>query len=141
MEQQSPKAVKVYADGGSRGNPGPSASGFVVLDMNDKVLFRKGVYLGITTNNQAEYRSIKFGLETAKQMGCEQVTVFMDSQLAIRQINGIYRVKNKDIKPVYDEVMTLAKQFNKISFTHVPRELNKLADREVNKALDAEAKR
>lgn len=133
------KQVKLFADGGSRGNPGPSASGFVVLTMDDKVLFEAGVYLGITTNNQAEYQALRFGLEQAKKMGAVEVAAYMDSLLVINQMKGIFKVKNRDLWPIHESIKELASHFKKVTYTHVPRELNKLADAEVNKTLDLEA--
>jgi ribonuclease HI/pterin-4a-carbinolamine dehydratase len=132
------KEIKLYADGGSRGNPGPSASGYVLLDMNDTIIFKSGVYLGITTNNQAEYQALKFGLEEAKKLGVREVNVYMDSLLVINQMKGIFKVKNRDLWPIHEAIKELAKQFKKVVYTHVPRELNKLADAEVNTTLDAE---
>lgn len=134
-----PKEIKMFADGGSRGNPGPSASGYVLLNMEDEVLVERGVYLGITTNNQAEYQALRFGLEDAFKRGVREITVYMDSLLVVNQMKGIFKVKNRDLWPIYAAITEQAKQFKKISFTHVPRELNKLADAEVNKTLDAEA--
>lgn len=131
-------AVKVFADGGSRGNPGPSASGYVLLDMNDTVLIDKGIYLGITTNNQAEYQALKFALEEARKMHVRRVDVYMDSLLVINQMKGIFKVKNRDLWPIHEAAKRLASGFEHISFTQVPRELNKLADRAVNRALDEE---
>lgn len=131
-------AVKLYGDGGSRGNPGPSASGFVLLDKDDNIIFKKGVYLGITTNNQAEYLSLKFGLEEAKKLGAREVDVFMDSMLVVNQMKGIFKVKNRDLWPIYESIKDMLGDFKKVTFTHVPRELNKLADAEVNTTLDAE---
>jgi len=130
--------VKLFADGGSRGNPGPSSSGFVILDMNDKVLVDKGVYLGITTNNQAEYTALKLGLEEAHKMGIQEVEIYMDSLLVINQMNGIFKIRNRDLWPIHDAIKTLAKQFKHVSFSHVPREFNKLADAAVNRATDEE---
>ncbi|HSW37334.1 MAG TPA: 4a-hydroxytetrahydrobiopterin dehydratase [Candidatus Saccharimonadales bacterium] len=130
--------VKMFADGGSRGNPGPSASGLVVLDMNDKVLVEKGVYLGVTTNNQAEYTALKLGLEEAHRMGAKEVEVYMDSLLVVNQMKGIFKIRNRDLWPIHDAIKQLATQFKRINYQHVPRELNKLADAAVNKALDKE---
>ncbi len=129
--------VKMYSDGGSRGNPGPSAGGFVVLDMEDRVLFENGKYLGITTNNQAEYHSLKGGLEAALQMGARTVHVYMDSLLVINQMKGIFKVKNKDLWPIHEAIKQLVPKFEQVTFAHVPRELNKLADAMVNQTLDA----
>ncbi len=131
-----PEKVKVFADGGSRGNPGPSASGFVVLDMEDTVLVDKGVYLGITTNNQAEYTALKLALEECQRMGVKEIQVYLDSLLVVNQMNGIYKVRNRDLWPIHDAIKTLAKHFKHVSFSHVPREFNKLADSAVNRALD-----
>lgn len=130
--------VKLYADGGSRGNPGQSASGYVLLDEQDVVLKKSGVYLGITTNNQAEYQALKFGLEEAQKMGAQEVDVYMDSLLVVNQMRGIFKVKNRDLWPVHESVKELVGHFHKVNFTHVPRELNRLADQEVNETLDAE---
>lgn len=133
-----PKEVKLYGDGGSRGNPGPSAYGFAILDMNDNVLFKKGQYIGVTTNNQAEYKAVLFGLEEAKKQGVKKIEVYLDSQLVVNQMNGSYKVRNQDLLPIYSSIKGLLKDFENISFTHVPRELNKLADSMVNEALDAQ---
>lgn len=128
--------VKLYADGGSRGNPGPSASGFVLLDGEDKILLDEGVYLGITTNNQAEYTALKLGLEAAKDRNINEVDVYMDSLLVINQMKGTFKVRNRDLWPIHSAITDLTKHFKRVSFTHVPRELNKLADAAVNRALD-----
>lgn len=135
--EQLPSEVKLYGDGGSRGNPGPSAGGFVVLDMNDNVLRESSKYLGITTNNQAEYHSLKGGLELCAKEGVHVVHVHMDSLLVVNQMKGIFKVKNRDLWPIYEAVKKLLPRFKEVTFTHVPRELNRLADAEVNKALDA----
>ena len=132
------KQIKLYADGGSRGNPGPSASGFVLMDMNDSIIFKSGVYLGITTNNQAEYQALKYGLEEAEKLGAREVDVYLDSLLVINQMKGIFKVKNRDLWPIYEAIKEIVSRFKKVRFTHVPRELNKLADAEVNEVLDAE---
>ncbi len=130
--------IKLFSDGGSRGNPGPSASGYVLLDENETVILKSGVYLGITTNNQAEYQSLKFGLEQARKLGAREVEVYMDSLLVINQMKGVFKVKNRDLWPIHEAIKELAKSFKKVTYSHVPRELNKLADAEVNQTLDAE---
>ncbi len=132
------KKIKLYADGGSRGNPGPSASGYVLLDEADKILEDKGVYLGITTNNQAEYTALKLGLEEAKKRQISNIDVYMDSLLVINQMRGSFKVRNRDLWPIHAAIKDLVKDFKHITFTHVPRELNKLADAAVNRALDEE---
>jgi|GEM_PF-599308 len=127
--------LQFFTDGGSRGNPGPSASGIVILDMNDNVVEEFGVFLGITTNNQAEYLAIKFALEAIAKYKPTRVHSKMDSELACKQLNGIYRVKNVDLQPIYAQIKELSKQYD-ITFEHVYREFNKLADRQVNLAID-----
>jgi ribonuclease HI len=141
IKQEELKSIKMFSDGGSRGNPGPSASGYVLMTLSGEIIKREGIYLGITTNNQAEYKSLKFGLEHAKKIGAREVAVNMDSQLAIRQMNGIYKIKNPGLVPIYKAIKSLEAGFDKVTYNHVPREQNKLADAEVNKCLDLEALR
>lgn len=135
------KEVNLYADGGSRGNPGPSASGFIIETMDGRIIVKKGIYLGVTTNNQAEYQALKLGFEEALGMGIRTVHVYMDSLLVINQMLGIFKVKNRDLWPIHDSIKDLRRSFHEVTFTHVPRELNKLADAAVNEALDAAAAR
>jgi ribonuclease HI len=132
-----PSSVKLYADGGSRGNPGPSAAGFVVTDMQDAVLHIDNKYLGITTNNQAEYHAVLAGMEWCRAKGVQEIHIYLDSLLVVNQMKGIFKVKNRDLWSLYESSLVISKEFRKITFSHIPRELNKLADQEVNKALDA----
>lgn len=132
--------VKLYADGGSRGNPGHSASGYVIYDLNNNVIKKQGIYLGITTNNQAEYNALKLGLEDALRLGAKTVQVYMDSLLVINQMKGVFKIRNRDLWPINDAIQTTCQHFLKVTFTHVPRELNKAADAMVNEALDAHLK-
>lgn len=132
---QSDKVI-IYADGGSRGNPGPSACGFVIYDDNHNVLVNRGIYLGVTTNNQAEYTALKQALEEAHSLGAQAVHVYMDSMLVINQMRGIFKVKNRDLWPIHDAVKQLCTGFQKVDFTQVPRESNRMADAAVNAALD-----
>lgn len=131
--------VIVYSDGGSRGNPGPSASGFVVMNKREEVLHQGGAYLGIATNNQAEYHGVRLGLEKALEMGVRSVDFRMDSLLVVNQLNGIYKIKNQDLWPIYEKIKELAGKFDRVQFSHVRREFNQLADGMVNKILDAHA--
>jgi len=130
------KEIKLYADGGSRGNPGPSASGYVLLDMNDNIILEGGVYLGVTTNNQAEYKALKFALQDAQKLQARTIHVFMDSLLVVNQLTGKFKIRNRDLWPIHDDIKQLAKTFKQVNYTHVPREYNKLADGMVNKTLD-----
>ncbi len=130
------KEIKMFADGGSRGNPGPSASGYVLLDMDDQVIYKGGLYLGVTTNNQAEYQAVKLGLEEAHKRGAREVHVFLDSLLVVNQMKGIFKIRNRDLWPIHQAIKEKIKEFKKVNFTHVPREFNKLADGMVNEILD-----
>ncbi len=128
--------AKIYTDGGSRGNPGSSACAFVICKMDDTVVEKSGEYLGMATNNQAEYFGFLKGLERARELGINKITLFSDSQLVVSQLNGAYKVKNQELLPIYQDTKLVADSFEKISFVHVPRELNKTADAEVNRILD-----
>jgi ribonuclease HI len=129
--------VKLYADGGSRGNPGPSASAFVLFDEANRIIAKDGSYIGFSTNNQAEYRAILQGLNCAKQINVKAVHVYMDSLLVINQMKGTFKIKNPDLLKIYKAVQSLIKNFEKVDFFHIPREMNKIADEQVNKILDA----
>ena len=130
--------LKIFSDGGSRGNPGPSASGYVITTTDDTLLEEGGEYLGITTNNQAEYQAVKLALESAAKYKPQEVEMYMDSMLVVNQLNGIYKVKSRELWPVYDSIKQLAATFPKVTFQHVYREANTLADGMVNKILDAQ---
>lgn len=133
--------VRIYTDGGSRGNPGPAGSGAVIKELHgDKegeILARVSRYLGKDTNNQAEYTAIIIGLERARTIGATEVDMVMDSELAVKQLNGIYKVKNPEIAKRFVEVHNLIQDFRKVTFRHVRREYNKEADALVNECIDA----
>lgn len=130
------KEVLIYSDGGSRGNPGPSASGFVILGHNDQVLYEGGEYLGITTNNQAEYQAVRLALKKALELGARVVKFRMDSLLIVNQMVGLYQIRNRELWPIYANIQELIKKFDNVTFHHVRREFNKDADALVNKILD-----
>lgn len=130
--------VIIYSDGGSRGNPGPSASGFVIMNAHEEVIHQGGMYLGVTTNNQAEYHGVRLGLEKAGELGAKTVDFRMDSLLVVNQLNGVYKIKNRDLWPISERIRELASGFEKVTFSHVRREFNQLADGMVNKILDAQ---
>ncbi|MEW6610571.1 MAG: reverse transcriptase-like protein [Patescibacteria group bacterium] len=131
----------IYTDGGARGNPGPAAIGYVVFVIKKgetlHELMRKGEAIGIATNNQAEYRALIAALEYILTLHPDALEVRLDSELVGKQLRGEYRVKDKDLKPLYAQVTKLAQRVAHMTYTIIPRELNKDADREVNKALDA----
>jgi phosphoribosylglycinamide formyltransferase-1 len=128
--------VTIYTDGGSRGNPGPAAAGFTLADSCGTQLQAKGFFLGKATNNIAEYTGFLKALEAAKQAGAEQLTVFSDSQLLVRQINGQYKVKSENIWPLFQKAVNLLSGFTSWQVQHIPREQNQRADKLVNQALD-----
>ena len=128
--------VDVFSDGGSRGNPGKSASGYVILTTDETVLETGGEYLGIATNNQAEYQAVRLALEQAKKYSPLAVRFFIDSELVVKQLNGEYKIKNNNLWPIYEAIKKLMKEFPSVTFTHVRREQNTLADKEVNRILD-----
>jgi|ERR1700683_818059 len=127
--------LKFFTDGGSRGNPGPSASGVVILTMDDEIIEQFGLYLGHGTNNVAEWTAVKLALEAIEKYHPKRVHAFMDSELVCKQLNGQYRVKHPDLQPLYAAVVELAKRYN-ITYQHVYRASNKLADAQVNIAID-----
>jgi len=130
------KKYIIHSDGGARGNPGPAAIGAVIKDEQGLEIQYISQKIGETTNNQAEYKAIISALEKALEMGVEYAECFLDSELVVQQLNHKYKVKNKDLAPLFLKVHNLSLQFKKISFHHVMREKNKEADRLVNEALD-----
>ncbi len=127
----------VYTDGGSRGNPGPSAGGYIIVK-NGEIIDQGGEYIGITTNNQAEYHGVKLGLEAALSHNLDIVEIRIDSMLVVNQLNGLYKIKNRELWPINDRVQELIGQFKRVKFVFVPREQNQLADGMVNRTLNAQ---
>lgn len=128
--------INLFTDGGSRGNPGPSGIGAVLYDETGATVGEVSEYLGTTTNNQAEYQALVAALALAHTLGATSVACYADSELMIKQMKGIYRVKNQDLAVQYFKAKQLASTFPKITFTHVRREKNKVADALVNRAID-----
>lgn len=132
----------IHTDGAARGNPGPAGAGAILRDAADgSVLAEVAEPLGRATNNVAEWTAVRLALEEARRLGASHVDLRMDSELVARQINGIYRVKHPDLKPIHAAVMALLRDFDGYSIGHVPRELNKDADRLSNVAIDGGASR
>jgi ribonuclease HI/ADP-ribose pyrophosphatase YjhB (NUDIX family) len=131
--------LTIYSDGGSRGNPGPSAAAFVVIDAEGNLLAEGGAYLGITTNNQAEYHGVHLGLEKARELGVKAADFRLDSLLVVNQLNGAYVIRNRELWPIHERIRALVSQFDKVTFRHVKREFNQRADSLVNKILDDQA--
>ena len=131
----------LYTDGGSRGNPGPAATGVVVFDHDGAELKTANKYLGVATNNHAEYAALVQGLEVVAKLaakGADQahVVAHLDSELVVKHLNGIYKLKAEELKPLFAQVQKLAGQFAKVTFKHIRRELNAKADSLVNECLD-----
>ena len=134
--------INVYTDGGSRGNPGPSGYGLVIYDDNQKILFKESKYLGVKTNNEAEYAGLIGALnwinDNKDPFSISQVNFFADSQLMIRQLQGVYKVKAPTLLPLFSQAQQLLIQINTpYTFQDVRREFNKLADKLANKAMDS----
>ena len=131
--------VVVHVDGGSRGNPGPSAVAAVASSVDGDPLAERSRYIGETTNNVAEYRAVQLGLELARELGATSVEVVNDSQLIARQIGGQYKVKHAGLKPLFLETMRALREFDQWAVRDVRREHNKRADELVNEELDRNA--
>ena len=129
--------VVMYADGGSRGNPGPAGYGSVVLAPDGTVLAERAASLGRVTNNVAEYSGLIAGLEAARELGASRVDVRMDSKLVVEQMSGRWQVKHRDMKPLARKASGLVRDFEKVTFEWVPRAQNTHADRLANEAMDA----
>ncbi len=130
------KKIIIYTDGGARGNPGPAGIGAVLYNEDQEVLAKISQYLGVATNNQAEYQALILALKKALELGAEEVNCYLDSELVVCQLNREYKVKNKDLAPLFLSIYNLSLSFKKITFTHIPRERNKLADQLANEAMD-----
>lgn len=130
------KKIKIFTDGASRGNPGPAALGVVAYDEEDQCLLSHKEVLGEQTNNYAEYMAVIRALELATQKGWQEVTIYCDSQLLVRQMLGEYKVKSEQIKPLFLEAKKNVEKLGRVTFEHVRREFNKEADRLANLALD-----
>ena len=135
------KKLIIHTDGGARGNPGPAAIGAVLKDAAGILVAEISEYIGETTNNQAEYRAVVAAIEAAKKLGAEELDFFLDSELVVKQLNRQYKVRDKDLAPLFMKIYNAAMGFKKVTFKHVRREMNAEADKLVNEALDRNAKR
>ncbi|MFH1542742.1 MAG: ribonuclease HI family protein [bacterium] len=129
----------IFIDGAARGNPGPAGIGVLIRNEND-ILLEVADYIGNTTNNQAEYMALIRGLEEAIDLEEDEVEVFSDSELLVKQIQGEYRVKNEGLIPLHHHATTLIKEFKLFSISHIRREKNKQADKLANIGIDARIK-
>jgi ribonuclease HI len=136
-EEVSSRRILIYTDGAARGNPGPAGLGAILRDaQTGEVLAELARFLGIRTNNYAEWTAVEEAIRHALELGASQLDLRMDSELVARQISGRYRVKHADLKPIHARVMAMLGQLESYTVGHVPRELNKDADRLSNVAID-----
>jgi ribonuclease HI len=131
--------ARLFTDGGSRGNPGPAAYGYVLEAEDGTVLAAHGEAIGVATNNVAEYRALLAGLERAAEAGIDELAVVSDSELLVKQMRGEYKVKNAVLRELWEEAQRLARRLPGVKYEAVRREENELADRLVNEALDEAA--
>ena len=136
MGTKDHKHWTLSCDGGSRGNPGPAAYGFVLCDPQGAEVEARGEYIGTATNNVAEYQALIAGLHAAVQRGASPLAVVMDSELVIRQMTGQYKVKNEGLKPLHQQARVVAGKLGNVSWSSVRRDDNSRADGLVNQALD-----
>ncbi|MFC1721646.1 ribonuclease HI family protein [Patescibacteria group bacterium] len=130
---------KLFTDGGSRGNPGPAGIGGILEFTDGNSVSTPRVfkeYIGEATNNQAEYHAVLAGLRLAAEAKLDEIDVYLDSELIVKQLRGEYKVRNEELKPLFAEVLKWTNKFRRIDWHHVPREKNKIADQLVNEALD-----
>ncbi len=129
--------ITIYTDGGSRGNPGPAAGAFIITDQAGKQICAQARFLPDATNNIAEYTALLTALQKTISLGVKNVKIFSDSELMVKQINGDYKVKNDNIRELFSQCFALLDELTSWQITHIPREKNKLADKLVNRAIDA----
>lgn len=128
-------AASVYVDGASHGNPGPSGIGYRIMSPAGQVIDQGGEFIGFATSRVAEYYAMKNGIERAIRQGLKSARFFSDSLMVVNQLNGIFTIKNPDIIPIYDDIQKLLENFESVSFTHISRSENTVADTEANAAI------
>ncbi len=129
-------SLTLQADGGARGNPGPAGAGAVLYDAEGREVAALSRFLGRATNNEAEYQALLMGLAEAQRLGAGELTVKLDSELIVRQLQGRYKVKAPGLKPLFAEAQRLLQPFAKVTIMHVPRAQNARADELANQAMD-----
>jgi uncharacterized repeat protein (TIGR04076 family) len=135
-DSKRPALLRLFVDGGSRGNPGPAGGGAVLLDEANDVLVGRGFFFGTATNNVAEYKALIRGLDLVEQFHPQRVEIFADSELIVRQITGEYRVKSPDLLPLYQQAQRALLKLDDWQIRHVPRGKNQQADRLANLAMN-----
>jgi ribonuclease HI len=130
------KSCILYTDGASRGNPGEAGAGLVLVDGNGQEIAADSIYLGQCTNNVAEYQALILGLETALRCGCNTLSIYLDSELIVRQITGQYKVRNAQLQPLFIKANNLLGRLKNWDIHHIPRSENARADKLANKGID-----
>lgn len=130
------KRLEIYIDGGARGNPGPAGVGVIVLDESGKKIKDVSKYIGEATNNIAEYSALLYGLEEALILRADEIKINLDSELVAKQITGEYRVKDQNLRPLFERALNMLKSFKNFEVNHIDRSKNKEADKLVNKAIN-----
>ena len=136
VSRDTANAITINVDGASRGNPGPSGIGYVIYDNTGKTIERGGEFIGFATSRVAEYYAMRKGIERALELGYKTVRFISDSLMVVNQLDGIFKIKNQDTLPIYEDIQTKLSEFDAVSFTHVPRSQNAIADAEANLAID-----
>lgn len=134
--RETANSVTINVDGASRGNPGPSGIGYCIHDENGHIIEQGGEFIGFATSRVAEYYAMKKGVSRALELGYQKVKFLSDSLMVVNQLNGIFSIKNQDVIPIFQDVEKEISKFEAVSFTHVPRSKNVVADYEANKAID-----
>ncbi|MCL1876696.1 reverse transcriptase-like protein [Candidatus Saccharibacteria bacterium] len=126
----------IHSDGGSRGNPGPSASAYIIMDNKNNVVAQGGKFLGRNNSGMAEYVGVELALTRALELGIQNIEFYSDNLMVVNQMNGLFSIKNNEYRSIHDRIMRLLPQFRRVIFRHVHREYNRMADALVNKVLD-----
>lgn len=129
-------SVSIYTDGGSRGNPGKSGIGIVIYDHTGELIQEHGEYIGIGTNNEAEYKAVVKAFELLSTYSNIELHFYCDSLLVVKQLKGEYKIKNARMKALWEKIKSVEQKFKSVSYHHIPREKNTRADFLVNEALD-----
>lgn len=130
-----PEGWQLYTDGASKGNPGPAGAGWILVNEGDSILVKDSKFLGVATNNEAEYEALILGLKNALSLRVQEIKIYMDSELLVRQLNGLYRVKNPRLAVLFHQVQDLLRNFSKYDIIHIFREKNREADAMANEAI------
>lgn len=141
VSRETANAVMIYVDGASRGNPGPSGIGYCIYDSDGQIIERGGEFIGFATSRVAEYYAMRRGVDLAIDKGYKTVRFVSDSLMVVNQLSGVFTVKNQDTMPIYNDIVSKLDNFEAVSFSHVARSKNTIADSEANAAIDKTLKK